>query len=72
MNTSFLWVGSLIPLGYFFGGIPIVKENFELVVFGIIGFSLLPVVFTILKEKFGKKEAAVTAASHDSDNGTSH
>jgi membrane-associated protein len=72
VSGAILWVGSLIPLGYFFGGIPIVKENFELVVFGIIGFSVLPVVITILKEKFGKKEVAVTAANHDSDSGTSH
>lgn len=55
VTGAILWVGSLIPLGYFFGGIPIVKENFELVVFGIIGFSVLPIVITILKEKYGKK-----------------
>lgn len=51
ISGALLWVGSLIPLGYFFGGIPIVKNNFELVVFGIIGFSLLPIVITYLKEK---------------------
>jgi membrane-associated protein len=50
VSGAVLWVGSLIPLGYFFGGIPIIKNNFELVVFGIIGFSMLPVIITYLKE----------------------
>jgi membrane-associated protein len=55
VTGAIIWVGSLIPLGYFFGQIQVVKDNFELVVFGIIGFSLLPMVFAFLKEKYGKK-----------------
>ena len=55
---AFVWVGSLIPVGYFFGAIPVIKENFELVVFGIIGFSLLPVVFAWLKERSSAKSAS--------------
>ena len=39
-----LWVGLLIPAGYFFGSIPVVKANFELVILGIIGISVLPIV----------------------------
>lgn len=37
------WVSALTLAGYFFGKIPIVKNNFEIVVFGIIGVSVLPV-----------------------------
>lgn len=37
-----LWVGSLLSAGYFFGGIPVVKKNFELVIIGIIIVSVLP------------------------------
>ncbi len=55
---ALVWVGSLIPVGYFFGSIPVVKENFELVVFGIIGFSLLPVIFAWLKERSAAKSAS--------------
>ena len=51
VSGALLWVGLLIPAGYYFGAIPVVKENFELVVFGIIGFSLLPMVFAFVKEK---------------------
>jgi membrane-associated protein len=55
VTGAVLWVGLLIPAGYFFGRIPVVKENFELVVFGIIGFSLLPMVIEFLKHKLAKR-----------------
>jgi membrane-associated protein len=51
---AMLWVGTLLPAGWFFGNIPVVKENFELVVLGIIGFSVLPMVIEIARAKFGK------------------
>ena len=44
-----VWVVGLTLMGYFFGNIPIVKENFETVIFAIIGISLLPVVFEAVK-----------------------
>lgn len=37
-----IWVGVCVMAGYLFGGIQIVKDNFELVVLGIIAVSLLP------------------------------
>jgi membrane-associated protein len=49
------WVTGLSLCGYFFGQIPWVKNNFEIVVFGIIGISLLPIVFEFLKAKLVKK-----------------
>jgi len=50
-----LWVSSMTLLGYFFGNLEIVKNNFEIVVFGIIGISLLPVIIGALKAKFSSK-----------------
>jgi membrane-associated protein len=50
-----LWVSSMTLLGYFFGNLEIVKNNFEIVVFGIIGISLLPVIIGALKAKFSRK-----------------
>jgi membrane-associated protein len=47
-----LWVSSMTLLGYFFGNLDIVKNNFEIVVFGIIGISLLPVIVGAIKSKF--------------------
>ncbi len=50
-----LWVNLLTLAGYFFGNIPIVKNNFEKVIFGIIIISVLPMVIGIAKERFRKK-----------------
>ncbi len=45
------WVLSFVWLGYFFGNLPIIKENFGLVTIGIIIVSLLPVLFMALKKQ---------------------
>jgi len=50
---AFIWVTSLTFAGYFFGGLPFVKENFEFVVMGIIALSLLPMVIEYLKHRRG-------------------
>jgi membrane-associated protein len=49
-----LWVVTLVPCGWFFGNIPVIKANFELVVLGIIGFSILPMIIEIAKAKLKK------------------
>lgn len=46
-----LWIVLILPAGWFFGGIPVVKKNFELVVLGIIAVSVLPMVIEILKAR---------------------
>ncbi len=46
-----LWVAFLLPAGWFFGGIPIVKKHFELVVLGIVAISILPMLIEILRAK---------------------
>jgi membrane-associated protein len=45
------WVVGLTTLGYLVGDVPFVKQNFEKVIFGIIGLSLLPVVIEYLKAR---------------------
>lgn len=46
-----VWTGLFIGAGYFFGNLPIVKENFSLVIIAIILISLIPAVLEYLKEK---------------------
>jgi len=52
-----LWVPTFIYAGYFFGNIPFVKKNFTLVIFTIIGISLLPAFMGFLKGLRAKKDA---------------
>lgn len=49
-----LWVSSISILGYAFGTQPWVKNNFEFVVLGIIGISVLPIIFQFIKSKLQK------------------
>lgn len=46
-----LWVFLFLFGGYLFGNIPIVRENFTLVILGIIGVSLMPGVVGWMKRK---------------------
>jgi membrane-associated protein len=55
---ALLWVPSLTLLGYFFGNMEVVKKNFELVIFGIIGLSVLPMIYQFLKSKMAKTNVA--------------
>lgn len=48
------WVTGLTLAGYFFGQIPIVKNNFEIVVFGIIGISVLPIFVEFVRARMRK------------------
>lgn len=50
-----IWVVSLSLLGYFFGQIPIIKNNFETVILGIIFISVLPMIIELAKHQFQKK-----------------
>ena len=44
------WVALLLPAGWFFGALPWVKKNFELVVLGIVFVSVLPMLVEIFRE----------------------
>lgn len=58
------WVGAFTMLGYFFGTIPAVEENFTIVVFAIIIISVLPPIFEVIKaRREAKEERAVEEAS---------
>lgn len=51
-----VWVISLTLAGYFFGSLPFVKDNFETVIFGIIGLSVLPMIFEVVRAKMKSKK----------------
>ena len=49
--ASMLWVTVCIGAGFLFGNIPVVKQNFSLVVLGIIAVSLLPALLGALRSR---------------------
>ena len=51
---GFVWVFGFTLLGYFFGNIPAVKENFTLAVFAIILLSIVPIVSEFIKHRLSK------------------
>jgi membrane-associated protein len=52
---AFAWVTIFIWGGFFFGNIPIIKENFGVVTIGIVIVSVLPVAWALVQSKFAKK-----------------
>lgn len=46
-----LWVSLFSSLGFFFGNMPFIKENFHYSVFAIIGLSLVPMVYEYIQAK---------------------
>ncbi len=51
VGGALLWILLLVPLGYFFGNLPIVKKNFTLVIFAIIFLSILPGIIEFVRER---------------------
>jgi len=45
------WVTAFTLLGYFFGNMEFIKENFHYAVFAIIGLSLVPVIYEYIQHK---------------------
>lgn len=50
-----LWVFSCTLLGYFFGNIPVIKDNFSTVLILIILISVIPAVIGVIKSKVSGK-----------------
>lgn len=63
ITGGLIWVGLFTFGGYFFGNIPIIKNNFEISIFVIIFVSVLPGIIEYIKHKRHKKgdlEKAIT------------
>ena len=49
---ALLWSGLLVFLGYYFGNLPFIKENFSLAILAVIFISILPAIIEIIRAKF--------------------
>lgn len=50
-----VWVVGITLAGYFLGNIPIIKDNFSKVVLIIVVLSVLPIIYSFIKEKYFQK-----------------
>jgi membrane-associated protein len=50
------WVASMTLAGYFLGGVPLIRRNFEKVVIGIVVVSVLPVAIQFLQSRRSQAE----------------
>jgi membrane-associated protein len=53
---AILWVAGVSTIGYIFGNLEIVKNNFETIIFLIIFISILPPIIEFLKFKYRKQK----------------
>jgi len=46
---SIIWIGLLLSAGYFFGNLPVVKNNFSMFILLIIIVSFIPLIIEFMK-----------------------
>jgi len=59
--AALLWVGICVTAGYWFGGLPFVRDNFEIVVIIIVLISIMPAIIEFMKHKKQTRQAAPPA-----------
>jgi membrane-associated protein len=57
VTGAILWVGLCAGAGYAFGNVPVVKDNFELVVVGIVVVSVIPIAWGYVANRFARRAA---------------
>jgi membrane-associated protein len=62
VTGGLLWVGLCVGAGYGFGNVPVVKQNFELVVVAIVFISVLPIAWGYLISRMERKSAGSATA----------
>jgi membrane-associated protein len=62
VGGALLWVGLCVGAGYGFGNVPVVKENFEIVIVAIVFISVLPIAWGYLISRLARKPVKGAAA----------
>lgn len=60
VSAAIIWVGTFVSLGYFFGNLPFVKNNFSVVILAIIIISTMPGIIGYIRHRFFNKVKAVS------------
>jgi membrane-associated protein len=50
---ALLWVIALVTAGFYFGNVPLVKNNLTIVIFAIVALSVAPIAFEFLRMRLG-------------------
>jgi membrane-associated protein len=58
------WITSMTLMGFFLGSVPIIKNNFEKAVIGIVFISILPMVFHFIQERKAMHQSVEDALVH--------
>jgi membrane-associated protein len=67
---AIVWVGGCVGAGYLLGGIPIVREKFELGILLIVAISAVPMILEFMRHRMEKRKltealAAEARAAHE-------
>jgi membrane-associated protein len=54
---ALLWVISLVAAGYFFGNVPLVKDNLAIVIIAIVAISVAPIAIELLRARLRARGA---------------
>lgn len=60
-----LWSIGITLLGYFLGQVDVIEQNLEIAILLVVGISLLPIVFEVVKARRGKARSATLDVAHD-------
>jgi len=55
--SGFVWIGSLLGAGYFFGSLAFIQQHFSLVIYSIILVSLLPPIGNFIYHRFYRAQS---------------
>lgn len=60
---AMLWVGIFVTGGYYFGNIPVIKNNFSLVILALVLIPGLPALVEFIRIKFGRRKPVESSPS---------
>jgi membrane-associated protein len=61
-----LWVGVCVMAGYLFGNIPVVEQNFTLVILGIVFVSILPALVEFIRARRAMHHSRPSLTAYES------
>lgn len=61
------WSTMFVLLGYFFGGISVVQEHFELLIVGIVAVSVTPTIVGIVRGRINRSEKSSKEATNEEE-----